>query len=387
MIENAYLGRRVTIVNHYIHCSLFCDFKSMDSNQQFKVLGLMSGTSLDGVDIALCTFRYQHDRWTFAIQQATTVSYPREWLKKLAAAHTLSGEQLTALDTQYGKYLGSLCNNFLKVHNIRGIDFIASHGHTVFHQPATGFTLQIGNGNAIHAQTTIPVVYDFRSLDVQLGGQGAPLVPIGDRVLFGEYDVCMNLGGIANISAEGKKGRIAFDVCYVNMGLNYLASKAGKKYDRNGMMAQKGEVNKTLFQKLEKIYGALKLKRPSLGRELFEKKIQPLLDDDSVLLADRLCTFTEVAAHQLAGAFREVKNGCTVLCTGGGTFNSYFMYRLIDCCGDDATLVIPDEEIVKYKEALVFALLGVLRVQRKVNCLKSVTHASKDSSSGVMVGF
>lgn len=359
----------------------------MDSKQQFKVLGLMSGTSLDGVDIALCSFHHQNNQWTFGIQIATTIAYPKEWLKKLAAAHTLSGEQLTALDTQYGKYLGTLCNNFLKEHRVRGIDFIASHGHTVFHQPANGFTLQIGNGSAIHAQTNIPVVYDFRSLDVQLGGQGAPLVPIGDRLLFGEYNVCLNLGGIANVSAEGKKGRVAFDVCYVNMGLNYLAAKAGKKYDRHGIMAQKGEVNKTLFRKLEKIYGALKVKRPSLGRELFEKKIQPLLDDESVLLADRLCTFTESAAHQLAGTFREVKKGGTVLCTGGGAFNSYFMYRLIDCCGDDATLVIPEVEIVKYKEALVFAFLGVLRVQRKMNCLKNVTHARKDSSSGVMVGF
>lgn len=347
----------------------------------------MSGTSLDGVDIALCIFRYQHSRWTFTIQKATTISYPQEWLKKLAAAHTLSGEALTALDAQYGKYLGLLCNQFIKEHSIRGINFIASHGHTVFHQPGNGFTLQIGNGNAIHAQTNIPVVYDFRNLDVQLGGQGAPLVPIGDRLLFGEYDMCLNLGGIANVSAEIKKGRLAFDVCYVNMGLNYLSAKAGKKYDRNGKMSQKGEVNKTLFRKIEKIYASLKLKRPSLGRELFEKKIKPLLDDESVLLSDRLCTFTEAAAHQLAGTFREVKKGGTVLCTGGGAFNSYFMYRLIECCGDDTTLVVPDEEIVKYKEALVFAFLGVLRTQQKINSLKSVTHAIKDSSSGVMVGF
>lgn len=357
----------------------------MDSKQQYKVIGVMSGTSLDGVDLAFCTFS-KNTNWKFAIQHAETISYSKGWIKKLKDAHTISAEKLLALHVEYGKYLGILCKEFIKRHNFRGVNFISSHGHTIFHQPQNGFTFQLGDGNALHAASGIPVVYDFRSLDVMLGGQGAPLVPIGDRFLFSEATACLNLGGIANISFEQKSKRVAFDICYVNMGLNYLVNKIGKQFDKHGDLAKGGELNTALLKRLASVYNKTITDRPSLGREFFEKHIQPILDNDAYPLQDRLRTFAEVSAIEINQVFSKLPQGSTVLITGGGAFNSFFIYRLIDLCADHVSLIIPDDEIVKFKEALVFAFLGVLRLEGDNNCLMSVTGASKDSSSGIIAG-
>jgi anhydro-N-acetylmuramic acid kinase len=358
----------------------------MDSKQKYKVIGLMSGTSLDGVDIAYCSFEKKR-KWEFRIDKAETVPYTKLWRKKLSGAHTLAAEKLAALNAAYGKSLGTLCNNFISKHKIKNVDFIASHGHTVFHQPESGFTTQIGDGNQIHAATGLPVIFDFRSLDVAHGGQGAPLVPIGDELLFDEYDVCLNLGGIANLSLRSKKKREAFDVCFVNMSLNYLAGKAGKEYDHNGTLASRGEISTVLLSQLGKVYDKVKSTRPSLGREFFEEHIQPLLDRSESSVEDRLRTFTESAAREIAHSILASRNKPTVLCTGGGALNSFLIYRLIELCDDEATFIIPEAEVIKFKESLVFAFLGVLRWRGEINCLKSVTGASRDSSSGVTVGF
>lgn len=346
----------------------------------------MSGTSLDGVDIACCSFE-KKGKWEFRIDKAETIPYAKLWKKKLSEAHTLEAEKLAALDAAYGKFLGTLSKNFISKHKIKNVDFIVSHGHTVFHQPENGFTTQIGDGNHIHAVSGLPVIFDFRSLDVALGGQGAPLVPIGDKLLFGEYDVCLNLGGIANLSLDRQKKRIAFDVCFVNMGLNYLAGKVGREYDHSGTLASGGEINTALLVQLEKVYDKVKSTRPSLGREFFEKHIQPLLDRNKSSVHDKLRTFAESAAHEIIQSILAAKSKPAVLCTGGGTFNSFLIYRLIELCGDEATLIIPEDEVVKFKEAMVFAFLGVLRTRNEINCLKSVTRATQDSSSGLRVGF
>jgi anhydro-N-acetylmuramic acid kinase len=368
-------------------------FKSMDSKNNskkdvYKVLGLMSGTSLDGLDLAYCTFKRTDAGWTFSIVQAETLKYTSPWQKKLKAAHQLSGEALVALDVEYGHFLGQACRTFLSKHKVN-IDFIASHGHTVFHQPDKGFTLQIGNGQALYTSAEKPVIYDFRSLDVLYGGQGAPLVPVGDKHLFHEYDVCLNLGGIANLSLDVKGKRLAWDAAFVNMGLNYLAGKAGKGYDAGGAMAAEGELHTGLLKSLTKAYEPLRAKKPSLGREIFEKKFRPLLDKDTIALHDRLHTFTVAAAREVGDAILgSVGNrAASVLCTGGGAFNHFFMSCLLEHCGDQISLILPDETVIKFKEALVFAFLGVLRSRNEVNCLKSVTLASRDSSSGLTVGL
>jgi anhydro-N-acetylmuramic acid kinase len=358
----------------------------MNSKQIYKVIGLMSGTSLDGVDIAYCTFTFEQG-WTFRLQAAQTVHYSTAWTVKLKTAHTLPAEKLLTLDSEYGSYLGSLCNAFIKKNKIKELHFIASHGHTIFHQPDNKFTLQIGNGNALHAETSLPVINDFRSLDVLFGGQGAPLVPIGDKLIFNEYDVCLNLGGIANLSLDHKKKRIAYDVCFLNMGFNYLAQKMRKQYDAAGATASDGEINKTLLNKLDKIYLAIRNKRPSLGRELFEKKIQSLLDNKKISTQDKLRTFAESTAQELVSAIMKHGKNKTVLCTGGGAFNSFLIYRMVELAGDDITFVIPEDDTINFKEAIVFGFLGVLRIRNEANSLKSVTGASRDSSGGVMIGF
>lgn len=346
----------------------------------------MSGTSLDGLDIACCVFRKIRSGWKYKIEQQQTVRYPSSWLKRLSEAHKLSGEELMELDAAYGTYLGKAVADFVRRYALKA-DFIASHGHTVFHQPSKGFTTQIGNGYALHVASGLPVVCDFRTQDVAFGGEGAPLVPAGDKWLFHEYDVCLNLGGIANLSLDVKGKRLAFDICFCNMGLNYLASRVSKRYDKNGEMASGGEVHKGMLKALDKIYAKLRAKRPSLGRELFEMQVEPLLNDKKISLEDSLCTFTESAAVEICNAIKDYKREAKVLCSGGGAFNSFLISRMLHHGGDELTFIIPDEEVVKFKEAMVFAFLGVLRVRNEVNCLKTVTNATRDSSSGTMVGF
>lgn len=360
----------------------------MESRDKYKVIGLMSGTSLDGVDIACCIIKRSEGRWAYAIETAQTVKYSSLWKNKLMSAHLLSGERLLTLDTEYGKYLGLLVNAFIIKNKLKGINFIASHGHTIFHQPDKGFTFQLGSGNALHAACRLPVVNDFRSLDVALGGQGAPLVPMGDKLLFHEYDVCLNLGGIANLSMDKNGKRIAFDVCFTNMAMNYLAEKTGKSFDEKGLIAADGEVNDSLLTGLDRIYTRVRRKRPSLGREFFEQHIKALLDQDTIPVEDRMRTVAESVAKEISESFSIQKSEkISMLCTGGGTFNSFLMYRLVEHCGDHVDIVVPDEDIVKYKEALIFAFLGVLRVRHENNCLKSVTGARADSCGGVTIGF
>ncbi len=353
---------------------------------KFRVIGLMSGTSLDGLDIAFCVFQKMASGWKYSIEKAITVKYAPQWIDRLSRAHLANGQDLMALDAAYGSYLGKVTRDFVNRHHLKA-DFIASHGHTVFHKPSEGYTTQIGNGYSLYAASGLPVVCDFRTEDVAFGGEGAPLVPAGDKSLFHEYDVCLNLGGIANLSRDVKGTRYAFDICFCNMGLNLLAMEASKSFDKNGSMAASGSVNGQLLKKLNNINRQFRSKRPSLGREIFEAKLQNPLGDKSLPLEDRLCTFTESAAVEISHAILSHKKGARVLCTGGGAFNSYLISRMLQHGGDDITFVIPEEEVVKFKEALIFAFLGVLRTRNEVNCLKSVTRASKDSSAGTMIGF
>lgn len=358
----------------------------MITKQKYRVIGLMSGTSLDGLDIAYCIFRQTKKGWNYQIEKATTLKYPSTWNESLSRAHLLPGSDLLALHAAYGQWLGKVVKEFITRHKLK-VDFIASHGHTIFHQPGKKFTFQLGSGNAIHAASELPVVSDFRALDVSLNGQGAPLVPIGDKLLFSEYDVCLNLGGIANLSTDVKKKRIAYDISFMNMGLNYLAAKAGKSFDEDGAIAERGEVNNQMLRQLDSVYAKWRKKRPSLAREHFEEFLLPILDDDNISLNDRMRTSVESSAKEIAIAIKSAAKNPKVLCTGGGALNPFFISSLLDACGDDAHLIVPDKSVINFKEALVFAFLGTLRVRNEVNCLHTVTGASRSTSSGVMVGF
>jgi anhydro-N-acetylmuramic acid kinase len=358
----------------------------LHSKKKFRVIGIMSGTSLDGVDIALCQFKLKKKTWYFSIEHTMTAHYPSSWERKLSQAHLFSGNDLLLIHQEYGKYLGELCFSFIKKNSIKNIDLIASHGHTIFHQPSNGITFQLGNGNAIYAVTKIPVAYDFRSLDIALGGQGAPLVPIGDRLLFSEFDYCLNLGGIANISFENKHERKAFDICFCNMALNYLAAKLKKPFDENGVIASSGKMNEPLRKKIESIYKTFRKTRPSLAREQFENEVKKIIDNNSISVADRLRTVCESIAHEIADCISKKKKKSKILITGGGAHNR-FLIQLIQTKLEPSKIIIPDKTIIDFKEALIFAFLGVLKCKGKINVLKSATGATADSSSGVIVGI
>lgn len=345
----------------------------------WNVIGLMSGTSLDGVDIIYVQISKKDGVYDFNLIVTDTVSYSKEWENNLRNAFSSSKNEIEKLDILYGNYLGEVVNTFVKKNEISAIDFIASHGHTVFHKPDEGYTLQIGNGQQLCDKTGLKVICDFRTQDVDLGGQGAPLVPIGDQLFFSSYDYCINLGGFANISFEKKGERIAFDICPVNIVMNYYVKKVGFDFDKDGQMASTGTINKKLLSELNCLpfYNAPIPK--SLGFEFVTTSIFPIIEKYNLNVADILRT---VIAHVVIQISNCVANSTTskILITGGGTFNVFLINELKKAT--NGTVCIPSDEIVNNKEALIFALLGVLRTENKVNCLKSVTGAIKNHSSG-----
>lgn len=354
---------------------------------QYRVIGLMSGTSLDGLDIAYCVFAKKGSNWSYSIKKAQTVSYSKDWKNKLGGAHKLSAEKLISLDAEFGTFIGKQVNAFVKRNKIKNGDLVSSHGHTIFHQPEKGFTLQIGSGAAIAATTGIQTACDFRSGDVALGGQGAPLVPIGDKLLFSEYDACLNIGGIANISFRrsaakaGGGGRIAFDICPANMVLNCLANVKGLPYDKGGKLAAKGEVHWNLLKKLNSLPYYKDYKSKSLGREAIEKDFITRINKERITTNDKLATAAEHAALQIARAINHFKVR-NVLITGGGAYNTDLINRI--AAYSNCALTIPDNQTIQFKEALIFAFLGVLRARGEVNCLKEVTGARRDSVGGAV---
>jgi anhydro-N-acetylmuramic acid kinase len=354
----------------------------------YKVIGLMSGTSLDGLDIAYCVFKEKKGKWHFEIKKAETVKYPIALFNKLNSATTLSGYELANLNISLSEYWGKKTSNFIAKYKLKP-DFISSHGHTVFHQPQKGLSLQIGSGAVLSALCKLPVICDFRTTDVATGGQGAPLVPIGDELLFKNFDFCLNLGGISNISFQKKDKRIAFDISACNILLNFLANKKDKKYDKNGAMARKGKLNKLLFEQLNQpdYFNALPPK--SLGIEWIKKEQITLLEKSDLSVEDKLNTVCEHIAFQISKAIN-AKNKIKpkqLLVTGGGAFNTFLIERIKYHLPPNIELIVPDKNTVSFKEALIFAFLGVLRWRKKVNCLKSVTGAQKDTIGGCIYWY
>jgi len=341
-------------------------------------LGLMSGTSLDGLDIALCSFRQEENRWVYEIISTKTVCYPDSLSRQLAEAHEYSGLKLTKLDREYGRWLGNEAKQFIKDYNILP-SFIASHGHTVFHQPENRVTLQIGSGAEILSATGITTITDFRSVDLALGGQGAPLVPAGDYLLFSDYDFCLNLGGIANISCGKDDKRLAWDICPANMALNFIAGKVNMKMDRDGIEGKKGSVNKQLLEALNGLEFYSTIPPKSLGREWFEEKFLKILLNHPASWHDKLRTVYEHISLIIASACSSNPKG-RLLITGGGAHNIFLIERIKHHSKHD--IIIPGKDIIDFKEALIFAFLGLLRLENKVNCLSSVTGSSRDSIGG-----
>jgi anhydro-N-acetylmuramic acid kinase len=347
--------------------------------ESYHVIGVMSGTSLDGVDLAHIHFNRSNEKWHYKIFECQTVPYSETWLNNLRTAIDFSPEKLIQLNKDYTVLLGQIINDFIIKNNLKNIDAVSSHGHTILHQPQNGITLQIGNLPELAKQFNQTVVCDFRVQDVQLGGQGAPLVPIGDRILFSDYNYCLNLGGFSNISFEQQGIRIAFDISPVNTVLNFYANKLGLAYDDEGKLARLGNTNLGLLEELDALDYYQKPHPKSLGFEFVKTIIIPLIESYAINDQDKMHTFVKHIAKQTALALPN-RNG-RMLITGGGAFNTF----LIECLKDylpDLTLVIPDSKTIEYKEALIFGLLGVLKLRNEINVLSSVTGSKYDHSSG-----
>lgn len=356
----------------------------------YRTIGLMSGSSLDGLDIVFAEFHENGGKWSYEIIKADCYPYTNEWVEKLKNAISLNALDYQLLHTAYGHYLGEQVNKFIEEKGLQyKVGLIASHGHTTFHVPSKMMTAQLGDGAAIAAETKLPVVSDLRAMDIAFGGQGAPIVPIGEKLLLGDHDYFLNLGGIANISS--KENEIAFDVCPANRVLNMLANDAGKEYDENGEMAATGTINKELLDKLNDLDYYKRSYPKSLANDLGTDIVYPLIKKMESNISNALRTYIEHISVQIKNAISNLPNfkpqtlNFKLLATGGGAFNSFLIERLKDQLSElNIEVVIPDEKIIKYKEALIMALIGVLRWREKYNVLPSVTGATRGSIGGAL---
>jgi anhydro-N-acetylmuramic acid kinase len=369
--------------------------------QEYRAIGLMSGSSLDGLDVAYCVFTEENNHWTYRIEAAQTFSYSTAWVEILRTLPKSDAKTLCEINSALGRYFGALTNEFIALYSLQNkIDFIGSHGHTVFHFPSRNFTTQIGDGFALAAKTNLPVICDFRTADIAYGGQGTPIVPIGDLLLFPHFKLCLNIGGICNISCklaspehdgdEFSKKIIAFDVCAANQVLNFLANQVGKEFDENGELASHGNIHELLLNELNAIAYSVAPYPKSLDNSFSRDVIIPLISTYNVSVHDKLRTVTEHIAFQISqhiemiAATEKIYFSAedALLITGGGAFNSFLVERIR--ANTSVICTVPEQHVVKYKEALVMALMAALRMRNETNVLKHVTGATKNTVGGIV---
>ena len=349
----------------------------------------MSGSSMDGLDIAFAEFTETGGKWSFEIIAANCVEYEMEWLHQLNAAANMSAKDYLFLNTAYGHYIGNKINNFIVLNDLQHrVNLVASHGHTVFHFPNKKMTAQLGDGAAIAAAVKLPVVNDLRSIDIAFGGQGAPIVPIGDKLLFGTYTYLLNLGGIANMSVNKEGNYIAFDICAANKILNFLALKLGLPYDAEGALAAKGKINDVLLQQLNAL-DYYKISGPkALDNSYGINMVLPIIEKANLITEDALATYTEHIIQQIKAAILNNNSSAInpqLLVTGGGAFNTFLVQKLKEgLLPLQILVVVPDSTVVKFKEALIMALIGILRWREETNVLATVTGASQNSIGGAL---
>ena len=337
----------------------------------------MSGTSLDGLDIVYVNFK--HDKsWKYEIINSKTYKYEKKWNSLLQNISKEKIKSVTKIDTDYTKLLSKYIIKFINEFSIKDIDFISSHGHTALHQPSRSLTYQIGNLPILAKYIKQKVVCDFRVQDVELGGQGAPLVPVGEQYLFSEYNMLINLGGFANITKRIKKDITAYDICPLNIVFNHLARIIELKYDDGGYIASTGDMNQDLYNNLQSLDYYKQDPPKSLGIEWVNDQIYPILKDfKDVPIEDLMNTFSNHFAFQIV---KNIGDQDKVLITGGGAYNEYLIGKIKNLTNSKIT--IPDPKIIEYKEALIFSFLGLLRFLEINNCYSSVTGAKKDHCSG-----
>ena len=357
----------------------------------YRAIGLMSGSSLDGLDIAFVEFQEQGGKWTYEILQADCYAYTNEWVAKLSDAINLSARDYQLLHAEYGHYTGQQINKFIEEHQLHyKVAVIASHGHTTFHIPDKKMTAQLGDGAAIAAETKLPVVSDLRALDVAFSGQGAPIVPIGEKLLLGDYNFFLNLGGIANISLNAEK-YVAYDICPANRVLNMLVNQLGKEYDDGGQIAATGTVNNELLEKLNALEYYKQPYPKSLANDFGTDVVYPIIKDSNLEIKDALRTYVEHIVVQIresistSGNFKLQTSNLRLLASGGGGFNTFLIQRLSDSLKElNIEVIVPDKKLVNFKEALIMAFIGVLRWRQEYNVLSSVTGAARDSIGGAL---
>jgi len=343
-------------------------------------LGLMSGSSLDGLDMACCRFTFAENNWQYQILQTETISFSEYWQDKLSQAPTLPSAELKQLHTSFGRYLGEVAHDFILKHELEP-DLIASHGHTIFHAPERGFSFQLGRGDMIAKATQITTVSDFRNEDIRHGGQGAPLVPIGDELLFGDFAACVNIGGIANISFKKNNQRVGYDLCAANQMLNALSNRLGMPYDMDGKVASSGCSDTSLLALLDDDAYFTRVYPKSLSNAYVQTRFVKTVLEHEGSIADKMATAVEHIRQHMARALNELPTG-KILITGGGAHNRFLIHSIGKHTRHQ--LVVPEAVLVDNKEALIFAFMGVLRLRNQVNCLASVTGASQDSIGGVI---
>lgn len=352
----------------------------------YYALGLMSGSSLDGLDMVFASLTETSGKWKYEIEHADCIPYEKEWSKRLKGATGLGAKDYMLLHTDYGTYTGQKIQEFIEKYNLHHrVHLIASHGHTTFHIPSRQMTHQLGDGASIAAITGLPVISDLRAMDVALHGQGAPIVPLGEKLLFPEHHFFLNLGGIANVSVHTTENVIAFDICPANAVLNRLANREHLEYDKNGEMARCGQIHQELLATLNELDFYKESGPKSLANEFGNEKVMGIIEQYQLSTSDALATYVEHIAIQVPQSLQEhltVGQPETMLVTGGGAFNGFLIERMQHHLRNTVQLALPGEQVIQYKEALIMALLGVLRWREQPTVLSSVTGAQRDSVGG-----
>jgi anhydro-N-acetylmuramic acid kinase len=345
--------------------------------KDYYVIGLMSGTSIDGVDLVYVNFFF-NKYWSFKILKFKTYDYDKDWQNILKNLIDKDQNSIKLIDKNYTKLLSKYILRFIEEFSIKKIDFVSSHGHTALHDPSNSITYQIGNLKELTNYTGLKVICDFRVEDIKLGGQGAPLVPVGEKYIFPEYDTLINIGGFANITIKSNNNLIAYDICPVNIVFNHLSNLINLKYDDKGKISSSGKINLELFNHLQSIDYYKQVSPKSLGVEWVKEVIIPIINNFlEIPVEDLLNTFSKHFAFQIAN---NIKSSNKTLITGGGAYNDYLIQNIIDLT--ESEIIIPSSEIIEYKEALIFGFLGVLKDLNINNCYSSVTGAIKDHCSG-----
>lgn len=353
-------------------------------------LGLMSGTSADGLTVCAVQIR------PFRVRHFHNYKYPPKLQQKLLRAYQLNAAQLSELNYELGLLYAKTVARFLKQFHLSPTDIgvIGSHGQTILHAPNATIphTLQLGVADFMAAQFNVPVVSDFRTKDMALGGQGAPLIPFFDESVFGQGKpkMLLNLGGIANLSVVGKKVNTqGFDIGPANSLIDLCAQLLFKKpFDKNGTFAAKGTpdkdcVKKLLTQPFFKQRPPKSLDKNDFGRAYLDRYFAPLLRRNAHDAIATVTYFTATATADQISRFIPRRYQQELIVSGGGCYNKTLLKFLRELLPHLKITTSAEYGIdPQAKEAAAFALFAWLALHRKINHCAKATGARRASILG-----